>query len=54
MEFHDIAQQIAAFVRAEVRHPLPDGSPGATSMNPALSFGAMAALTNPIWLGHPR
>lgn len=43
--------EIAVFVRAEVRHPMPDGSAGGTSMGPALSFGAMAALTNPIWLG---
>jgi hypothetical protein len=43
--------EIAMFVRAEVRHPMPDGSAGGTSMGPSLSFGAMAALTNPIWLG---
>ncbi|QDP98668.1 phosphoesterase [Microlunatus elymi] len=43
--------EIAAFVRAEVRHPLADGSSGGTTMNPAFGFGAMAALTNPIWLG---
>lgn len=43
--------EIAAFVRAEVRHPMPDGSAGGTGMGPSLSFGAMAALTNPIWLG---
>jgi hypothetical protein len=45
--------EIAMFVRAEVRHPMPDGSAGGTSMGPSLSFGAMAALTNPIWLGRP-
>ncbi|NNC12018.1 CehA/McbA family metallohydrolase [Planctomonas sp. JC2975] len=45
--------EIAAFVRAEVRHPMADGSAGGTSMGPSLSFGPMAALTNPIWLrGH--
>lgn len=43
--------EIAAFVRAEVRHPLPDGTAGGTTMNPGFGFGAMAALTNPIWLG---
>jgi hypothetical protein len=46
--------EIAAFVRAEVRHPMADGSAGGTSMGPSLSFGAMAALTNPIWLGRQR
>ena len=45
--------EIAAFVRAEVRHPLADGSAGGTGMGPTLNFGAMAALTNPIWLGRP-
>ncbi|WP_164716196.1 CehA/McbA family metallohydrolase [Streptomyces sp. WAC 06738] len=34
----------AAFVRAEVRHPAADG--GASGLP-----GAMAAMTNPIWLG---
>ncbi|MFF0267626.1 CehA/McbA family metallohydrolase [Kribbella sp. NPDC004536] len=43
--------QAAAFVRAEVRHPLADGSAGHTSMDPGLTFGPMAALTNPIFLG---
>lgn len=41
--------EIAAYVRAEVRHPMADGKPGGTSMGPSLSFGPMAALTNPIW-----
>lgn len=52
--------EIAAYVRAEVRHPMADGSAGATSMGPKLNFGSMAAMTNPIWLhttssrgGHP-
>ncbi|MFW6694445.1 CehA/McbA family metallohydrolase [Streptomyces sp. MAR4 CNX-425] len=35
----------AAFVRAEVRHPAADGGAGGLP-------GAMAAMTNPIWLGH--
>lgn len=44
--------QLAAYVRAEVRHPLPDGSPGnGTAMGTQLQLGAMAALTNPIFLG---
>ncbi|WP_422934674.1 CehA/McbA family metallohydrolase [Sinomonas sp. P47F7] len=42
--------EIAAYLRAEVRHPMADGKPGGTSMGPSLSFGPMAALTNPIWL----
>lgn len=43
--------RLSGYVRAEVRHPLPDGSPGsgtATSTMPTL--GAMAAMTNPIAL----
>lgn len=47
--------QLAAYVRGEVRHPLPDGTPGngtATGTTPQL--GAMAGLTNPIWLGDRR
>lgn len=40
----------AAYLRVEVRHPLPGGSAGA----PGGIFGAMAALGNPIFLGHPR
>ncbi len=44
--------QLAPYVRAEVRHPLADGSAGGgTSMGPQLQLGPMAALTNPIWLG---
>lgn len=42
--------QAAAFVRAEVRHPLANGAPGGTTMDPTAGFGAMAALTNPIWI----
>ncbi|MEU6318825.1 hypothetical protein ABZ856_14865, partial [Streptomyces sp. NPDC047009] len=42
---------LAAYVRAEVRHPMPDGSPGqGNTMGDALLFGPMAALTNPIFL----
>jgi hypothetical protein len=36
---------LAAYVRAEVRHPAPDG--GASWLP-----GPAAAITNPIWLGH--
>jgi hypothetical protein len=36
--------QVSAYVRAEVRHPAPEGGvPGLP--------GPAAALTNPIWLG---
>jgi hypothetical protein len=35
---------LAAYVRAEVRHAPPVGSP------PEMP-GAMAAMTNPLWLG---
>ncbi|WP_354637627.1 CehA/McbA family metallohydrolase [Kitasatospora camelliae] len=42
---------LAGYVRAEVRHPRPDGGPGrGNSMGPDLPFGPMAALTNPILL----
>ncbi|WP_408607422.1 CehA/McbA family metallohydrolase [Kitasatospora mediocidica] len=42
---------LAAYVRAEVRHPLPDGTPGAgNTMGTTLPWGPMAALTNPILL----
>jgi hypothetical protein len=42
---------LAAYVRAEVRHPMADGSPGkGNTMGPALVWGPMAALTNPIFL----
>ncbi|MFD7582528.1 CehA/McbA family metallohydrolase [Kitasatospora sp. NPDC059817] len=42
---------LAAYVRAEVRHPKPDGSPGkGNAMGPDLPWGPMAALTNPIVL----
>ncbi|WAL66685.1 CehA/McbA family metallohydrolase [Amycolatopsis cynarae] len=41
----------AAYVRAEVRHPQADGSAGAPALSPGLNFGAMAAMTNPIFLG---
>jgi hypothetical protein len=44
--------QLAAYVRAEVRHPLSDGTSGSgTAMGTQLQLGAMAALTNPIFLG---
>ncbi|MFI5530781.1 CehA/McbA family metallohydrolase [Kitasatospora sp. NPDC051853] len=43
---------LAAYVRAEVRLPRPDGSPGrGNSMGPELPWGPMAALTNPVFLG---
>jgi hypothetical protein len=39
---------LAAYVRAEVRHPLADGTPGhGNTMGPGLQWGPMAALTNP-------
>ncbi|MFC4033667.1 CehA/McbA family metallohydrolase [Streptomyces polygonati] len=38
---------VAAYVRAEVRHPAPDG--GASGLP-----GPAAAITNPIWLGRKR
>ncbi|GLY85911.1 CehA/McbA family metallohydrolase [Actinoallomurus iriomotensis] len=42
---------LAAYVRAEVRHPMADGSPGkGNTMGPTLVWGPMAALTNPIFL----
>jgi hypothetical protein len=42
---------LAAYVRAEVRHPMADGNPGhGNTMGPALQWGPMAALTNPIFL----
>ncbi|MFF1473918.1 CehA/McbA family metallohydrolase [Streptomyces mirabilis] len=42
---------LAAYVRAEVRHPMPDGTPGqGNTMGAALMFGPMAALTNPVFL----
>ena len=42
---------LAAYVRAEVRHPMPDGTPGkGNTMGPALVWGPMAALTNPVFL----
>jgi len=44
---------LACYVRAEVRHPLPDGSPGqGNSILMTLPFGPMAAMTNPVFLGH--
>ncbi|MFC6713089.1 CehA/McbA family metallohydrolase [Branchiibius cervicis] len=42
--------QAAAFVRAEVRHPVSGGGAGGTTMGPVAGFGPMAALTNPIWI----
>ncbi|MFG2820030.1 CehA/McbA family metallohydrolase [Kitasatospora sp. NPDC048365] len=42
---------LAAYVRAEVRHPKADGTPGrGNSMGPDLPWGPMAALTNPVFL----
>ncbi|WP_442910920.1 CehA/McbA family metallohydrolase [Kitasatospora sp. NBC_01266] len=42
---------LACYVRAEVRHPLADGTAGqGNTMGPALPWGPMAALTNPILL----
>jgi PHP-associated len=42
---------LAAYVRAEVRHPMADGTPGrGNTMGPDLQWGPMAALTNPIVL----
>jgi hypothetical protein len=42
---------LAAYVRAEVRHPMADGNPGhGNTMGPALQWGPMAALTNPVFL----
>ena len=42
----------SAYVRAEVRHPLPDGGSGSgAAVSVAPPPGPMAALTNPIWLG---
>jgi hypothetical protein len=42
---------LAAYVRAEVRHPMADGTPGqGNTMGDALMFGPMAALTNPVFL----
>ncbi|MFI2609413.1 CehA/McbA family metallohydrolase [Kitasatospora sp. NPDC018619] len=42
---------LAAYVRAEVRHPKADGTPGrGNAMGPELPWGPMAALTNPVVL----
>ncbi|MGE7438435.1 MULTISPECIES: CehA/McbA family metallohydrolase [Kitasatospora] len=42
---------LAGYVRAEVRHPRADGSPGqGNTMGADLPWGPMAALTNPILL----
>ena len=44
--------QLAAYVRAEVRHPKTDGTSGSGNAQGAqLQLGPMAALTNPIFLG---
>lgn len=49
--YHTTAS-LAAYVRVEVRHPLPDGSPGnGNTVGTTLQFGPMAALSNPILLG---
>lgn len=46
---------LAAYVRAEVRHPRADGTPGrGNAMGPDLPWGPMAALTNPIVLRSPK
>ncbi|MGW4891834.1 hypothetical protein ACWEQL_06150 [Kitasatospora sp. NPDC004240] len=43
---------LACHVRAEVRRPRSDGSPGrGNAMGPELPRGPMAAPTNPITLG---
>jgi hypothetical protein len=42
---------LAAYVRTEIRHPLADGTPGhGNTMGPALQWGPMAGLSNPIIL----
>lgn len=44
--------QLARYVRVEVRHPLATGAPGnGNGMGAQLQLGAMAALSNPIFLG---
>jgi len=44
--------QLACYIRAEVRHPKSDGTPGSgNAMGAQLQLGPMAALTNPIFLG---
>jgi hypothetical protein len=46
---------LAAYVRAEVRHPMADGTPGqGNTMGDALLFGPMAALTNPVFIKETR
>ncbi|MFD9594541.1 CehA/McbA family metallohydrolase [Kitasatospora sp. NPDC059973] len=46
---------LAAYVRAEVRRPRADGTPGrGNAMGPDLPWGPMAALTNPIVLRTPK
>jgi hypothetical protein len=46
---------LAAYVRAEIRHPLADGTPGSgNTIETTLPFGPMAAMTNPIFLGSGR
>ncbi|MEV8041649.1 CehA/McbA family metallohydrolase [Arthrobacter sp. NPDC080082] len=43
--------QLAAYIRVEVRHPLPDGTASnGTAMGTTLQLGPMAALTNPVFL----
>jgi hypothetical protein len=43
---------LATYIRAEVRHLRPDGTPGnGNGRGPDLQLGPMAALTNPIFLG---
>lgn len=44
--------RLSAYVRAEVRHPMADGTASnGTNMGTTLLLGPMAALTNPIFLG---
>ena len=44
--------QLAAYIRAEVRHPKSDGTSGnGNAMGTQLQLGPMAAMTNPIFLG---
>jgi len=46
---------LAAYVRAEVRHPMADGTPGrGNTMGPDLMWGPMAALTNPVFLDRQK
>lgn len=45
--------QASAYVRAEVQHPLADGTAGSgTAIRTVPPLGPMAPLINTIWLGH--